>query len=53
VLRIPAFALRALFGEMGVVLLLESARVAPARLAAAGFQFTRPHLEPALREALA
>jgi len=53
VLRIPAFALRVLFGEMGEVLLLESARVAPARLAAAGFQFTRPHLEPALREALA
>lgn len=49
----PAFALRAAFGEMAREALLASARVEPARLAAAGHVFRYPDLEGALRHLLA
>jgi uncharacterized protein (TIGR01777 family) len=48
VLPIPAFAIKLLFGEMGEALLLGSQRVAPERLAAAGYKFGYPKLEQAL-----
>ncbi len=48
----PALAVRLAFGEMGVSLLLEGARVLPARLEAGGFEFRHPRLEGALRAAL-
>lgn len=52
-LRVPAFAVRLLFGEMGEELLLASTRAVPARLQAAGFEFEQPELGPALRAAAA
>ena len=52
VLPVPSFAVRLLFGEMGNALLLSSARLEPARLAASGFQFHYPELEAALRHVL-
>ena len=48
---VPGFALRALFGEAGSVL-LESQRAIPARLAELGFAHAFPELEPALRDLL-
>ncbi|MEO8603174.1 MAG: TIGR01777 family oxidoreductase [bacterium] len=51
-LPIPAAAVRLLFGEMGEELLLSSTRVEPERLTAAGFHFTFPDLESALRHVL-
>lgn len=49
-LPVPRFALRMLFGEEAVrEAMLSSARVAPARLQAAGFRFAYPELETALR----
>ncbi len=49
----PAFALRLLLGRgMADALLLASARMVPAKLAAAGFRFRFETLEPALRHAL-
>jgi len=48
-LPLPAFAVRALFGEMGQELLLDGARIVPGRLAAAGFPFLYASLEEALR----
>jgi hypothetical protein len=50
---LPALAVRLLFGEMGQALLLEGARVLPARLEAAGFRVAHPALEGALRAVLA
>lgn len=52
VLPVPAFALRLAFGEAADEALLASTRLVPARLAAAGFAFRFPELEPALRRAL-
>ena len=49
---LPAFAVRALLGEMGDAALLGSARVEPAKLMAAGYQFRHPTLKDALRAAL-
>jgi uncharacterized protein (TIGR01777 family) len=49
----PAFAARLAFGEMADEMFLAGARVEPAALSAAGFQFTNPQLEPALRHLLA
>jgi uncharacterized protein (TIGR01777 family) len=46
-LRVPPFALRALFGEMAEVL-LGGQRTVPAKLVAAGFRFAYPELAPAL-----
>ena len=51
-LPVPAFALRALFGEMADGALLASARVTPARLQNAGHVFRFPGLEDALRHLL-
>jgi uncharacterized protein len=47
VLRVPAFALRAALGEVASEL-LASARVLPARLTEAGFEFGDPAIEVAL-----
>lgn len=49
---IPEFAVRLAFGEMADALLLSSQRVAPERLKAAGYEFSQPTLEGALRTAL-
>ncbi|MCG3180259.1 MAG: hypothetical protein BIFFINMI_02617 [Phycisphaerae bacterium] len=49
---LPGFAIRVLLGQMGRDLLLASARVQPARLTAAGFEFQHPDLEQALRSEL-
>lgn len=51
-LPLPAFAVRVLLGEMGETLLLDSAKVLPTKLEAAGYKFIRPELEGALRVAL-
>lgn len=48
----PAFAVRLVFGEMGDELFLASQRVAPAKLAASGYQFKHPELGKALEEIL-
>lgn len=48
----PAFAARLLFGEAADALLLSSTRALPQALAAAGYQFRYPELEPALRHLL-
>lgn len=48
---VPAFALRALFGEMAEVL-LSSQRVVPKGAEQAGFQFRFPQLGPALSDLL-
>ncbi|MBI2955858.1 MAG: TIGR01777 family protein [Acidobacteria bacterium] len=52
VFPMPAFAARLVFGEMADELLLASARVEPARLAASGYKFLHPELESALRQML-
>jgi NAD dependent epimerase/dehydratase family enzyme len=49
VLPLPAVAVRALFGEMGEVMLLGGQRVVPERLDKAGFALRYPELESALR----
>jgi uncharacterized protein (TIGR01777 family) len=46
---LPAFAIRALFGEMGDDLLLASARVEPVKLNETRFTFRHGNLESALR----
>jgi uncharacterized protein (TIGR01777 family) len=51
-LPLPAAAVRVLLGEMGQALLLDGARVEPARLLAGGFRFLHPDLEGALRSEL-
>jgi uncharacterized protein len=48
----PAFALRALFGEMADGALLASQRVVPARLATLGYRFKYPSLPQALEAIL-
>jgi uncharacterized protein (TIGR01777 family) len=48
----PAFALRLALGEMADEALLASARVHPAKLLAAGFQFAHPTVDQALAAAL-
>lgn len=52
ILPLPAFAARFALGEMADAALLASARVKPAALLAAGFQFNHPNLESALRAEL-
>lgn len=51
-LAMPAFAARAVFGEMADELLLASTRVAPAKLNDSKFEFRHPRLEHALRHLL-
>jgi len=53
VLCLPGFVARLAFGEMADGLLLASARVEPARLAASGYAFDYPELEGALRHVVA
>jgi len=50
---VPAAAIDLFFGEMGRATLLASQRVRPRRLAEAGYEFTHPMLEQALRSELA
>jgi len=52
VFPLPAFAARLAFGEMADGLLLASARVYPSALDLAGFRFSYPTLEGALRHVL-
>ncbi len=49
---IPRFAIKAIFGQMGVSLTLESQRVMPKRLIGEGFEFIHSDLEHALRDTL-
>ena len=49
---VPAFALRALLGEMAEATLLASTRVRPGRLEETGYTFRFPTLEAALRHVL-
>jgi uncharacterized protein len=51
-LRVPAFALKMMLGEMGSAVLLASARVRPARLLETGFAFQFTNLEATLRQLL-
>jgi uncharacterized protein (TIGR01777 family) len=53
ILPAPAFALRLALGPMADEALLASARVLPAKLQAAGFQFIHPSVDQALVAALA
>ena len=52
VIPVPAFAARALFGEMGDTMLLRGQRVLPARLVEAGFDFSMPTIDVGLGRAL-
>jgi len=52
-LALPAFAVIALFGQMGREALLASARVQPGRLLERGFRFHFPDLDAALHSILA
>ncbi len=47
---IPALAVKALYGEMASIV-TTGQRAIPARLQELGYEFRRPDLEPALREA--
>lgn len=49
---VPAFAISLAMGEMGRTLLLESAKVLPDKLRAAGFEFDTPTLEETLAKLL-
>lgn len=53
IMPVPAFAARALFGQMGEEMLLEGQRVLPARLLESGFEFSAPTIDVALERALA
>lgn len=48
-LKMPAYLIKLLFGEMGECLLLKGQRVLPSRLIEAGFRFRYPALRDALR----
>lgn len=52
VMPVPVFALRLLYGEMGVTLATDSTRVRPERLTNAGFTWSHTDLLSALRAAL-
>jgi uncharacterized protein (TIGR01777 family) len=52
IFAVPAFALRAIAGEMAEEMLLTSQHVIPKRLLEAGFQFEDLKLEPMLRRSL-
>ncbi len=52
VLTVPRFALRLMLGQMADEALLASARVRPAKLLAAGFEFSQPEIQMALASAL-
>lgn len=48
----PELAVRALYGEMGIDVLIRRPRVLPTRLLDAGFEFAYPHVDAALNHAL-
>ena len=50
-MRVPAFALRLLLGEMSIIL-LEGQKAIPRRLQESGFAFRFPEAEAALRDLL-
>jgi len=52
ILRIPSWAIQAVYGEMGKELLFASTRALPHRLISSGFDFLFPHLEDGLRHVL-
>jgi uncharacterized protein len=52
IFAVPAFAARLAFGEVADAVLLAGARVEPARLKEAGFEFKHPGIEGALRSVL-
>ncbi len=52
VFPLPGVAVRAMFGQMGVEMLLGGQRTLPSALTAAGFSFGRPDLDAALEHAL-
>jgi uncharacterized protein (TIGR01777 family) len=52
ILPLPEFAVNLIFGEMGDALLLDSTRVLPARMNAAGYKFKFEGLKAALEHAL-
>ena len=52
IFSVPSLAVRILFGEMGIDLLLAGARVKPVRLSEAGYEFKHPDLEHALGQVL-
>lgn len=52
VVPLPAFAVKLLLGEMGETLLLDSAKVLPETLEAAGYSFNYPDLKGALQAVL-
>jgi uncharacterized protein (TIGR01777 family) len=52
ILPAPAFAISALFGEMGRRLILDGDFIRPSRLLETGFEFEHPGLEAALRHEL-
>jgi uncharacterized protein len=52
IFRIPAFAVRLIFGEMAEEVLLAGQRVAPAKLVASGYQFKYRELRSALENIL-
>jgi NAD dependent epimerase/dehydratase family enzyme len=49
---VPEFAVRLMYGQMGMESIVWGQRVDPGRLLAAGFRFGFPELEPALIEAV-
>jgi NAD dependent epimerase/dehydratase family enzyme len=50
--RVPSFAVKLVFGQMGEDTVLASQRMIPQRLTAAGFHFEFPDLEQALSHEL-
>jgi hypothetical protein len=46
---VPAFAIKALFGEMGTEVLLSGARIQPDKAMKSGFEFQFPGVEDSLR----
>ncbi|MFC1870148.1 TIGR01777 family oxidoreductase [Chloroflexota bacterium] len=52
ILKIPTWAIQALYGEMGKELLLTSTRALPHRLKSSGFDFQFPYLTEGLRHIL-
>jgi NAD dependent epimerase/dehydratase family enzyme len=49
IVRVPAFVLKVLFGEMAGPLLLTGQRVLPERALASGFHFRYPEIDQAFR----
>ena len=50
--RVPALALKTLYGEMGQALVVDGARVVPQKLEACGYRFRHPDLPSCLRNQL-